>query len=592
MTRAFFAHAVLLSTLIGLAVSCNSGPQRNSYSKGDNARAKAREANTSDSQATELPSEETDLPGSAILRGDPLNLKLSATPELDAYDFTFGSVKVTLETKLSNAGLIYKRGLLLKKGVILDADKRAFANRLCKDMGLSDSADTFVMAKKFTGADLFLMWRSHFGADVKVFLADYLAKNGESLRCVLSVSIESAGSKEATDIVFDPLAESTATILGSAKAEAALKEGLLMVASHSEQDLLGQVFENITLAEKITTQVAALNALDFKLDALDDANSEQCYLISNGGTTKPFNPNSMSGAVFSLKGKAEYTSGDLKPRTLAGRLIKECAAIKIEKSDTQVAAMFSCADYFAIKDQGMEAGCAWELPIAHKTDPENFFTLPLIMEKLNVRTRDGGRVLDQSSLSVIPLSGINDIRDGKVNLSALSKGQAQLLEDGLDIWIAVDEKSYRDNFYNHIKTISWDGACTYGAYAQYGSDMITWCGGGGLTEQYASRRFQDPNLMFYRGMLAYHESLHTRNRKHDVEDKTYQPCAGTANAAILSTYLLKTCNFDFCKQLKPAAVTLYKNELNYNYNGDTTGRKGQGDCKKWSTELGVSGEGF
>ncbi|RZA19491.1 MAG: hypothetical protein EOP10_19525 [Proteobacteria bacterium] len=592
MTRAFFANAVLLSTLTGLITSCNSGPQRNSYSKGDGAGAKSREANSGDGQATDLPSVDTDLPGSATLPGEPLNLKLSATPELDAYDFTFGSLKITLDTKLSSASLIYKRAILVKKGVILDDEKKALANRLCKDIGLSDSPDSFEMAKRFTGADLYLMWRSHFGADVKVFLADYLAKNGESLRCALSVSIEASGKKEATDIFFDPLADSVASILGSAKPEAALKEGLLMIANTQEQNLLGKVFENISVPEKITTQIAALNALDFKLEASDDARREQCYLIASGTTTKIFNPNSVSGALYSLKAKAEYNSGELKTKSLGGRLIKECAAIKMEKSDNQLAAVVSCADYFAIKDQGMEAGCAWELPISHKADPENSLALPFILEKLNVKTRDGGQVLDQSSQSLIPLSGINDIRDGKVNVSALSKGQAQLLEDGIDIWIAVDEKSYRDNFYNHIKTISWDGACTYGAYAQYGSDMITWCGGGGITEQYASRRFQDPNLMFYRGMLAYHESLHTRNRKHDVEDKTYLPCAGTANAAVLSTFLLKSCDFDFCKQLKPSAVSLYKNELNYNYNGDTTGRKAQGDCKKWSTELGVSGEGF
>jgi hypothetical protein len=586
-------RVLFLGVLLSIASSCNSGsPERPSLSKSLGAAEDSRESRPKAKTPGSSPDEQDDSALDPTVEQRPLNLKLGTIPEVDAYDFTFGSLKLSLDSKLENASVNLKRGILLKEGTRLSEGERGLADRLCKDVGLSETADAFEPAKTFRGTDLYLMWRSHFGADVKIFLTDYLARNSQALRCVLRVSLEAPGKRESTYITLDPLADSVAKIVGSSKAESALAEGLLMVANEVVDTYAEAALVWITAKEKMMPKVAALNSVDVTLGEAAVLAKEQCYLIALGGTSKPYNPKSASGALYTLTAKAEFNTGDLKPKNVDGRMIKACEAVKFDKKGPQISSNFSCGDYFAIKDQGLEAGCAWDLPIMHKLDPENSFHLSVLMNKLPIRTRDGTRVNEQSSQSVIPVSDINDVRDAKVNVSALAKGQAQLIEDALDLWIALDQKSYREVFYNHIKTIGWDAACMFGGYANYGSEAFTWCGGGSLTEPFVARRFQDPVQILYRAMLAYHESLHTRYFKHDYEDRTYAPCAGTSKSAVLSTFVLKNCSFDFCNQIKPWAALIYKNEMNYDYSGDNTGRKAQGECKLWSNELGISGEGF
>lgn len=523
-------------------------------------------------------------------KDEELKFKLSDTSDSDAYDFTFGAAKIELETNLLKPSIKLSKFLVSKKGGTLSAEQIAFGTRLCKDIDLSTSAKNFEAA---TGAspELYLLWRSHFGADLKTALADYLAKEGEPLSCAVLITQEENGRKESAQIILHALSEKTDGLIGSSKLEQALKEGLLLVAEEKAEKLDEKSLIPISDAAKVSMQVPALNSLEVKLEATTST-GETCYLVENGSTTKPYNPKSKTTSNFKVAAKAEFSAGEPKAKVISGQMIKGCEKIKVASENGNLNLALSCSDYFEIKDAGNEAACAWEIPVANKADSENALALALTLDKFMVKTRDGSRIKEQTSESTIPISGINSIRDGQIDMRALSKGQSQLLEDGLDVWIAIGEKSYRDFWYNHIKTIGWDGACNYGAYAQFNSQKITWCKGGALTEDYTARRFQDPGLLLYRAMLAWHEAMHTKNLQHDVDARDYEPCKGTAGSAEMSVFVLENCKFDYCKQLKPVMVQTYKSELNYSYNGDNTGRKSRGLCKQWSQKLGVSGGGF
>lgn len=578
-------------SLMLLAACSGSKPSRVSFAKHGAANGTPDRPGNGSDQPSELGEE--DGTGTPKVEETPpleLKFKLSDADDSDAYENTFGAAKIVFESDFKKPKITLKRSILSKQGSALTEEQKAFAVRLCKDIDLSASAKAFE-APKEDSEELYLVWRSHFGADVKNFLADYLAKEAEPIACAVTVIEEEDGKKAAANIVLNALADKDTDLVGSQKMEDALKEGLLLASSAKVEKFDNNTLTTVSEPAKIDLKIPALNSSDVSL-AEAGTSGETCYLVANGATTAAYNPKSKSTASYNVTAKSEFTAGAATLKVLAGRMIKECSSIKVEGKDAALTLSLTCGDYFALKDQGLEAGCAWDVPVANKADPENTVAAALTLSKFNVKTRDGSKISAQTSDSTIPISGINEIRDGKTNVSALSKGQAQLVEDALDLWIAIDEKTYRESYYNHIIRIKWDGGCNYGAYAYFGADEFTWCAGGALTENYTSRRFQDPSLLLYRSITAYHETRHTLNWQHDHDDKSYKPCGGTAASAILPTKVITNCNFDFCKSLKPIAAGTYKNELNYDYDGDNTGRKSQGDCKAWSGTLGVTGGGF
>jgi hypothetical protein len=76
---------------------------------------------------------------------------------------------------------------------------------------------------------------------------------------------------------------------------------------------------------------------------------------------------------------------------------------------------------------------------------------------------------------------------------------------------------------------------------------------------------------------------------HDFQNQTYKPCEGTSQSAKIAKELV-LCTSPYCYAFKDFGLQYYINELNYSLSGD--GRRFQGTCQKWNSELNITAAAF
>lgn len=276
-----------------------------------------------------------------------------------------------------------------------------------------------------------------------------------------------------------------------------------------------------------------------------------------------------------------------------GLITPECQRIPIPKNGLSFRTSFTCGTYLDLKKRGASESCAWKVPFHNKKDTENDLNHILTMHNFTYGIKDFTSVTPAKPRDPgLPSSARNPVGTSKVDISAIPADRRHHVKDAIDLWLALGLDSYTKYFEGRIKQILWDPLCTAGGYAQYFSYKFTWCPPGAMRDSNVNTRFESPGLMLYRSILMMHEALHSNGLKHDHVEPSYEPCGGTAKSAFLAYRVATACEFDYCEALLPIAANAAKHELNYDFINDKTKRKSKGLCKKWTSALGITGEGF
>lgn len=524
---------------------------------------------------------------------------LKPVQDADAYDTTFGIVELSFESGKALTDLRATRGIIVKKGYQFTTEESLLADRVCKDIELSRSPNT-VDPLLETRADesIYLLWRSHYSAAIKTMLADIAMKTGSSPRCLLTLSGKAANQPYKAHIIFETILSESSEIVGTMQLKAAVREGISLPLVQGEWDATRYDALTIDAAANIFFNIPALHRETIQVEFSEDPTNKKCVLEPGptAGSTKLATPELVSNFSHKITSTVGMKIGEVKRIPVAGRDIQECKKVATEIIMNKVKISFSCETYLAIKEQGLESGCSWQIPVKNSSDDENSAWITLVMGKLAFETKTTMDPPTGTGTSNLPRSSMNPVRDGSLKLQGYSEVQATMMEDALDLWAAVDPASFNADFYRKVKSLYMDtdkNNCSGGtiAYAYLNSSAIYWCSSAIDRNFPKGNRFDPTNLIYLAGTLA-HEARHTSGWNHDVDDKSYAPCQGAAASAILPVALINNCNFDLCKLLKGVAVPAYRAELDYDYSGDRTGRKSQGLCKTWSTVLGVTGNGY
>lgn len=510
----------------------------------------------------------------------------------DPLDFTFGVAGIDLSEISEETSLETTRGILNGSGGILSPKQVEVFSGLCRDIGISKSPSDFIPANTVKkGERLYLMWRSYYSSLAKSHLFNILVNGGAGIECLLSLNLGGT----LLHIAFDPAAPDVKDVGGSAKLDTAIRLSLMLpktmgILRPTEPNSLVKVTEDAQLI----LRVAPLDINKISVQTSQGTTVNECALSTAGGKTHVANPYGMNEVNYELATDLDISMQLPIAKVTGGRFLKECQGIKFKGLGKNLLMTVTCGQYQAIKDQGVEAACAWDLVAANTRDKLNTVTLPIQMSKIAYKAVDLTKV--NEAIQLFPRSSANPIRKGQVEVTGFSKNQMAAFEDLFDLWIAMDEEGYKRDFSGQVKKIEFSSikACAEGAgaYTPYGGDSIFWCTDGGMKESEVEARYSDPQMFVYRSMLAYHEARHTKNIRHDAEEKSYAACAGTAYSGFLAYQIVTQCDYDYCKVMRDGAIQDYKLELNYDYEGDTTGRKAEGDCKTWSTAMGISGGGF
>lgn len=538
--------------------------------------------------------------GPPVLNTKPVGLpdpsaplfKLSAEPQHDAADFTFGIASLEIPSLTQVAKLTVTRGILNGAGRALSDSDRLTFTRICRDIVVSVDPSSYIPPQDLkAGSKIYLIWRSYYADHVRSLLIDLLMRGGSGIECLLTLNLD---GKE-LHIGFDPAAPNTDLVGGTSQLQRAVNLGLMLprrvgLKKPTETSMYVPVLD----LPRIYFGIKPINPQQLLVKARAGAVTNECALSTSGGKTHVANPYAMNAIDYEVTTDLDISVVSPLSKVTGGRILPECVGLKLQGKGKSLELNVSCGQYQAIKDQGVEAACAWDLVAANNKDPENTATVPVQMTKLRYKTVDLKQV--NEAIQLMPRSALNPVRSGEIKVNGFSDAQEQTIAELFDLWIAMDSEGYKRDFLGQVKTIEFSAinGCAQGAgaYAPYGGDSIYWCLSGGMSDSDVQKRHSDPQMFVYRSMLAYHETRHTKNIKHDNEDKSYEPCEGTAYSGFLAYQIVSQCDYDYCKVMRDGAIADYKLELNYDYENDTTGRKAQGLCKVWSNAMGLSGGGF
>jgi hypothetical protein len=242
-----------------------------------------------------------------------------------------------------------------------------------------------------------------------------------------------------------------------------------------------------------------------------------------------------------------------------------------------------------IKDEGVEAGCQWEVTLENTQDPGNSQILNMPLDRLAFQAIDLRKLDD--GYEWIPKADDNPIRQSSTAIENFDAAEKDRLAESMDLWKAIEPDSFARDFdgsVNRLKYRNDSKACAQSAgFADdIGESVITLCDAPDDSGAIPKKSLSDPFGALLRAQLIAHESRHIKGWKHDWLTEDYRPCEGTAASAVLPFSLVASCTSAFCPMLRDAAFHLFLHELHSSVKGD--GRRFQGQCKRWSDKMGLS----
>jgi hypothetical protein len=498
----------------------------------------------------------------SILNARPL--KLSSNEVLqDALGYTMGSIAVTPFL----AGTYTFKGRYLYAGRLSEMQPSIFKTltEFCQGIGMESDEK-----------GMRVWWRSHHTEARREALGLAIASGHRDIHCVMLME---DSESQPFYLSFDPLPLSPADVLGSHSAAGAVDASIMMMEVSSDLLLQPNSLLKVPEASPPFDTVQALSA-SARVPMYSSEVGEPCAYAA-GSQTAVRNPSLQK--EFTVKINSGVRVKESRSTPVSGKRLKACSDISLSISDNRPRMRFTCGAYQATKNEGLEAGCQWNLRLANELDPEDETIMTVTMPRLSFAGLPS--TAWASGKESVAKSEANPIRTKILALEGFSPPQLAFLEKAFDLILEVSPDVFRQDFLGYMKSanLGTTGACaTSGVmgFASVGSQSITLCPymfGAGI---------DSPSAIVGAAHTIIHEVRHARGFFHDVDRPEYEPCMGTAYANVFDHDIVAVCQSSYCPLLKSSAEGSYLNDINYSLKSDN--RRFIGLCKRWQADMGLS----
>lgn len=498
----------------------------------------------------------------------------------DAVDYTFGAMELRPKTFADESFKLTRYYRSSDPEKLSDTQKTALAS-ICRDIALS--RETGKSGLNLESAAPQIVWRSHYRYDHKLALNELLAAGQKNIQCIVKIEAEGKDEIAPFYLVLDPLPADEKNLRGSTKIADAMDEGITLPLVTESLKLDLNKIVAITQTEDLKLGIKALQKDKLALTPETSQAAPVCYVDSTKQTQLVNGAKELSNR-YTMKDEG-VELGTLLSRPVDGRLLKNCAAVKAEIMDGALETKLSCDQYQAIRLEGIEAGCQWDLEVFNSADKGESVAVRVSLEKAQLKLVNLSSV--DGSLEVLPQASKNPVRDKTVNFQNFSQKGLKSLEQMFDLWVAVEPASFEKDFAAVIKTVVLE-QCESGVvgYAKFGS-TFWFCYLAAFTES-ALDRGDYPERPILQLITAAHEVRHASKWLHDKDVASYQPCEGTAASNATLHSIVSVCQEPYCVVLRKAAVREYIQEIDYSLARDA--RKFKGICQTWNNDLGVTNQ--
>lgn len=532
----------------------------------------------------------------------PLSANVSEKLISDGFKHTFSITKLNLaardgieledQVRVKTQRFVSSPDLIEKE----PSQVAAFRN-ICRDLALLDANGQVVEGKTVSSSqDFQLIWRTHHSdRDLSVWGGGSL-ESGDNSECILLLEVvgqRNAKSSLFIEFTFAFPGGRNRSLMGAESGKPFEDEALLLL----DRNLLGYVAINrvrsntfeVSEPPKLVKNQVALNRTEVTIESIETG---RCDLLSLDGfqsvaadeTSQFQNSYSVFTAVDSVIKEGLLTS-------TAGISGEACEKSYFQVVGTkQVKVNMNCSEFYSAWSKTPDSACRFALRVANSKDPNNEIYVPVSNIDLKFNNINVENIGD--AYKNFPKAERNPVRKQVIDLPGFDSQRAEVLAKGFDLWLDLDAPSYQKYFREKILKITYVGSdCEVqggGGYAYANAKEFFWCVDGAMSDMHLED-VNAPDYLTYISITAFHETLHTHGLLHDFQNQTYKPCEGTSQSAKIAKELV-LCTSPYCYAFKDFGLQYYINELNYSLSGD--GRRFQGTCQKWNSELNVTAAAF
>lgn len=205
--------------------------------------------------------EEISIAAKAPLKHTDFKFGFASTPVQDAYDYTFGLIRVDFLSKITNTKPGMTRYVILNSNIVPSKAELSLYERMCKDIQLSGSSTKYVpLSSKAKAA--FLVWRSHYSTLGAAYYRNRLYTHSAPVSCGIILTQKGKTLQSIATYTFSPYAVASNYAIGTKNKTGALNEGLILPSIKKLESKTGKKFYRITSVPAAKYGVKALKAKD------------------------------------------------------------------------------------------------------------------------------------------------------------------------------------------------------------------------------------------------------------------------------------------------------------------------------------------
>ena len=579
---------------------------------------------------TPLSTDDQALPGldSATVRFT-LDSKASAI-HWEANEFTIGAVDLVSSVQavesttdtltISSPTFAYKTLVRKRQGSeftvdTLSTDEKATLEALCGWQKLTEMTTDVSGARAWRA-----MWRTSHLAETKADLATLEARQSVKIYCttVLTVSAQIGGAEAVTStayLVYDPVPASGQNYLGTNDVDRAILYGLVVLDADLtfSSTLVGTLLDIPSSALQDPETYKNIPAIHPNVTSGDDVfsltqnqESSDCTLntvtVATGYREQGGQPSFTLGLEEVAGGRQftrQYALGHSRLPDdrfrISGVATAADATGAIETSCASLASTLDTNDPLQMTIQGgcdlaqnlSSQGCNLAVKVVNSSDPFNTVAIKSAFQLPTLQAVDRKTAVEAGS--IFPAMASNPVDDGTVTVFNFQNYQRQALEVAYNIaHHLLDSTDYQATIANVTRHV-YEGpveACeNVSAFTLAGETIVRWCPDGISADQISFEANVEGFDTIHRATVLLHEALHTTGLLDDA-DADYEPCRGTAYAAVLPAAMYD-CTEPFCRAFTgPFALWAVKQELEHSLR--ISPKRFQGLCQELQQQVGVT----
>ncbi|RYZ85315.1 MAG: hypothetical protein EOP04_16230, partial [Proteobacteria bacterium] len=263
----------------------------------------------------------------------------------DAYDHTYGSLKISPGVSLSKTYEIYLSDTKMSS---LMNNEKSKLKELCQSISVSHE-----------GENLLLSWRSQYSIESKRMLKNLMLQGHDEIACV--VSWKSATDKPAYFAIFDPIPTAEADILGTLFPKDALLEVIMAPRPLKTTDVwTPSNMERVDLdpSKSKLTAIKSIHASAVSME-LSAEQGDSCIVDSSDAKNPSFNKDELKEFTYSFKTQAPFSLSTVAAIEAKDGTQKTCAEIAMSIEKSTVKSSTKCEIYARLLADNKVAQCQW-----------------------------------------------------------------------------------------------------------------------------------------------------------------------------------------------------------------------------------------